>query len=262
MGILSDSLPAAARAPYPSLPLTPSSRPAGACRRGPRALRRGAEPPDRYPTSDPAPSVPDDGFPTGRTARNGLFAGDSLPRPPLRATRKAGRPAWAEGQARGKGGQGLGTEMTQPDIISIRKISVSDRPAIGRVAGELRTWFTQAALDHIATDLVFQDGFVAELGGAVVGFVTFFVTEGVGHIGWIGVPPDSHRRGIGRQLAERVSDVLRENGVARLRVDTLADTVEYEPYERTRRFYRALGFVDVKGPTQEGADLLVLEKVL
>ena len=41
-------------------------------------------------------------------------------------------------------------------------------------------------------------------------------------------------------------DRLRDQGAAEVFVDTLGDSVEYEPYERTRTFYRAMGFADFK----------------
>lgn len=56
------------------------------------------------------------------------------------------------------------------------------------------------------------------------------------------VKPDHHRRGIGRGMLDRAEALLARDGVEYLQVKTLADTVEYEPYARTRAFYAACGF--------------------
>jgi hypothetical protein len=54
--------------------------------------------------------------------------------------------------------------------------------------------------------------------------------------------------------------------VKTLQVYTLGDSVDYEPYERTRAFYRALGFVDFKREPHpdnpECPESLFLRKVL
>jgi ribosomal protein S18 acetylase RimI-like enzyme len=53
-----------------------------------------------------------------------------------------------------------------------------------------------------------------------------------------------------------------------LEVDTVADNVEYEPYAETRRFYRAMGFQDVRvdekfwGEGNDRYDRLVMRKDL
>jgi ribosomal protein S18 acetylase RimI-like enzyme len=58
----------------------------------------------------------------------------------------------------------------------------------------------------------------------------------------IAVTPDHHRRGIGRAMVDCAERLLAEDGVEYLQVKTLADTIEYEPYARTRAFYATCGF--------------------
>jgi GNAT superfamily N-acetyltransferase len=84
--------------------------------------------------------------------------------------------------------------------------------------------------------------------------VTYFVTEGAAHIGWIAVRPERHRQGIGRRLIERLVRELRPAGIAELHVKTLGRSVDYAPYERTRAFYRAMGFVDSKSTFQDNPE--------
>lgn len=101
--------------------------------------------------------------------------------------------------------------------------------------------------------------------GTIIGFITFYVSEGIGHIGWLGVSPNYHRRGIGRLLVERLCTQLKRDGVREMQVCTLGDSVEYEPYERTRAFYRALGFRDLSRVMQDNPEcpeLLTLKRDL
>lgn len=55
-----------------------------------------------------------------------------------------------------------------------------------------------------------------------------------------------HRRGVGAALLTTVENWLRREGVRFLQVKTLAPSVPYEPYERTRLFYTAMGFVPLE----------------
>ncbi len=80
----------------------------------------------------------------------------------------------------------------------------------------------------------------------IVGFLTCFTYEGIGHLSWMGVDPGRHRQGIGRNLLRQFESAMRELGITQLQVYTLGDSVGYEPYARTRAFYRAMGFVDHK----------------
>jgi GNAT superfamily N-acetyltransferase len=59
---------------------------------------------------------------------------------------------------------------------------------------------------------------------------------------WLGVDPRWHRCGIGRALVKAACDAAGSDGVNFLFVCTLHPKVDYEPYERTRRFYEAMGF--------------------
>jgi len=55
-----------------------------------------------------------------------------------------------------------------------------------------------------------------------------------------------HRRGVGRALVRQAEDDLRADGVKFLQVKTLSESRSNEDYERTRRFYLALGFVPLE----------------
>ena len=62
---------------------------------------------------------------------------------------------------------------------------------------------------------------------------------------WTGVDPTCHRSGIGRALMEAAVGGARARGVRYLFVATLPPADPYEPYQRSRRFYEAMGFVYV-----------------
>ncbi|MBQ4434492.1 MAG: GNAT family N-acetyltransferase [Clostridia bacterium] len=57
----------------------------------------------------------------------------------------------------------------------------------------------------------------------------------------MGVLMEYHRRGAGRQLFERAKEAAVRNGYSFLQVKTVRMGV-YEDYDRTNRFYQALGF--------------------
>jgi ribosomal protein S18 acetylase RimI-like enzyme len=91
------------------------------------------------------------------------------------------------------------------------------------------------------------------------------VDEKVAELTWIAVHPEFHRKGIGRRLVKALEEVLVKVGVSALEVSTVADSVEYEPYARTRSFYHALGFSDVRVDRKwypSGDDRLLLRKPL
>ena len=115
------------------------------------------------------------------------------------------------------------------------------------IATSLPAWFNEDGILQIREQVPHQSGAVAEIDGAVVGFVTWAVDDAcAGEIAWIGVEPGYHRRGIGRALLAAAEDQLGRAGVVDVFVVTLGESVDYEPYERTRRFYRSAGFIDAE----------------
>ena len=112
------------------------------------------------------------------------------------------------------------------------------------IARGLRTHFNDDAMEKMPVDLREHALYVAEdEDGAVVGFLTLLRrSPDVGDVSWMGVRNDLWRRGIGTALMERAAGDLAADGATILMVHTLADTVDYEPYEATRAFYRSVGF--------------------
>jgi GNAT superfamily N-acetyltransferase len=153
----------------------------------------------------------------------------------------------------------------QPNVsVSLRPLSEADLESVLEVARALPQWFTPTGLELMQVDLPYQKGWIAWEGSRPLGFISFFVNQAKGEIGWMGVLPDQQRKGFGKQLLNRLVDDLRSNRVSELYVRTLGDSVEYEPYAKTRAFYRANGFQDFQriqhpeNPEYEEELLLVL----
>ena len=60
---------------------------------------------------------------------------------------------------------------------------------------------------------------------------------------FIGVERRRHRQGAGRALMDHAEAVARTEGRRFVMVKTQGPSANYEPYERTRRFYGALGYL-------------------
>jgi ribosomal protein S18 acetylase RimI-like enzyme len=128
--------------------------------------------------------------------------------------------------------------------ITIRKYENSDYEQLIEIGKALPQWFTENGISKMQIDLRYQQGFVAVIDSKIIGFLSFITIEGEGQIGWMGVLPKFHRKGIGRTLVDKLTTELKDVGVAALKVYTLGDSVDYEPYAKTRAFYRGVGFTD------------------
>ena len=153
------------------------------------------------------------------------------------------------------------------DAIELRELR--DEPAhagaILELARRLPEWFTERGIEQLKVDVAHQQGYIAVSGNVALGFVTYYVAEGVARIGWMGVAPDHHRKGIGRSLIEHLCAELHARELPAVQVDTLGDSVDYEPYALTRAFYRGVGFRDhqrVKQDDPEWPERLTLRRAL
>jgi ribosomal protein S18 acetylase RimI-like enzyme len=63
---------------------------------------------------------------------------------------------------------------------------------------------------------------------------------------FLAVRRDRHRAGAGRTLVEHAEATAAAAGARLLSVKTRGPSKPYEPYERTRHFYRAMGFAAVE----------------
>lgn len=105
-------------------------------------------------------------------------------------------------------------------------------------------WFDKNAIGwEIPANIRIHRGFVAVEKGRVVGFITYTCSDTAGILGWIGVHPGAHRKGIGKKLVQKIERELKKAGFKEIIVETVGwAKPRYKPYETTRKFYKAVGF--------------------
>jgi ribosomal protein S18 acetylase RimI-like enzyme len=130
-------------------------------------------------------------------------------------------------------------------VVEVRPMGPEDAAGVLDLARTLGDWFNEQGLEEMARDLMSHPGYLAVRGGRVLGFVTWNAVDGeTANLSWMGVAEPHHRSGIGRTLVDVLVTDLRHRGYRFLDVSTVADSLDYEPYVRTRAFYRAMGFRD------------------
>lgn len=79
--------------------------------------------------------------------------------------------------------------------------------------------------------------------GSIIGLIALSEHFGATvEIWWMGVLPEFHRGGIGRELMERAVASARQQGARFMVVETLSARDPDLNYRRTRQFYEAMGF--------------------
>ncbi len=131
--------------------------------------------------------------------------------------------------------------------VVVRTLTPDDVDACALVLARLPQWFgLEASNRAYIASLHELPAFVACEGddnGAVVGFaaVARHFPEAA-EITVMGVDPSRHRTGVGRALVDAVEAFCRREGIEWLHVKTRGPSTYDDDYERTRRFYRAMGF--------------------
>jgi GNAT superfamily N-acetyltransferase len=86
--------------------------------------------------------------------------------------------------------------------------------------------------------------FAAYDGEEPIGFIALKIhNQYTADIFNLGVIEQYHRQGVGRRLLEATERYCAGNGYLYLTVKTLDSSAVYEPYERTRAFYKKMGFI-------------------
>lgn len=121
-----------------------------------------------------------------------------------------------------------------------------------KILRKLPNWFgiEEAIVDYIARsrDKVF---YAASDGSEEIGFLYLkahnpFTAE----LYVIGLLEQYHRQGIGRDLILKAEQYLRANNYRFLMVKTLGESRKNEHYDRTRQFYRSIGFYPLEEFTE------------
>jgi len=130
-------------------------------------------------------------------------------------------------------------------VIAIETPSARDKsPICESILRTLPDWFAiETALLQYAQEAADLSMLVAVEDGAAIGFVTLRQHSAQSwEIHAMGVRPAWHRHGIGRHLLAAAERLLRDRAAEFLAVKTLSGSAEYEPYDKTRAFYEAMGF--------------------
>jgi GNAT superfamily N-acetyltransferase len=140
-------------------------------------------------------------------------------------------------------------------MIRIRSTCEGDRQGILDLVASLPEWFAGDPSDRaIPIDIRFNDGFVAERDGTVVGFATIHVGDGRMNIGWLGVRRDLQRQGIGSRLLLAVEQAARTMGLRELATVTVGEGAGSPEFEAARRFYRSRGFIVYQRSTTDNPE--------
>ena len=129
-------------------------------------------------------------------------------------------------------------------MASVRVAAAQDAVACAEIVAGLSDFFTDDVPDKAQYDLREQGGWVMDDAGEVVGFV---IVERRGtraaEILWAAVAADRRGGGLGSRLIDHALDELSADGVQIVEVKTLDPSADYAPYDATRAFWIARGFV-------------------
>ena len=126
--------------------------------------------------------------------------------------------------------------------LNIREGTASDTDTVLQIAKSLDDWFNDDGIKYIKQDLEFEKLIIVDADSEPIGFLSYFLYEGIGYLGWIGVYEQHHGTGAGEILFFEFERIMKEREIKMLQVKTLGENVEYPPYDRSRSFYRKVGF--------------------
>ena len=129
-------------------------------------------------------------------------------------------------------------------MASVRVAAAQDAVTCAEIVAGLSDFFTDDVPDKVRSDLREHGGWVIDDAGEVVGFV---IVERRGaraaEILWAAVAADRRGGGLGSQLIDHALAGLSADGVQIVEVKTLDPSADYAPYDATRAFWIARGFV-------------------
>jgi ribosomal protein S18 acetylase RimI-like enzyme len=132
--------------------------------------------------------------------------------------------------------------------VTIRECSRAEEDVCEEILRSLPDWFgIEEAIVQYRQDIASMDSYVAEVDGHIAGFLTLkHHNPHTSEIQVMAVRMEAHGRGIGRALVAHAERILRARATEFLQVKTLGPSRPNEHYERTRKFYLALGFRPVE----------------
>src|SRR5690348_7047204 len=131
-------------------------------------------------------------------------------------------------------------------MASVRVATSQDAAACAAIVIGLPDFFTDDVPDKVRSDLREHCGWVIDDADGVVGFV---IVQRRGtraaEILWAAVAADRRGAGLGTRLVDHVLDELSAEGVQIVEVKTLDPSADYPPYDATRAFWLARGFIQL-----------------
>jgi GNAT superfamily N-acetyltransferase len=132
-------------------------------------------------------------------------------------------------------------------VLATRRLHLDDLEGAAAIVRGLPDYFTNDVPEKVEHDAAAHEAWVlADTDGAVLGFAVAERRSSPGaEILWMAVASTRRGAGAGTILLNHVIDELQAEGVAVVEVKTLDASVDYKPYEATRGFWEARGFVQV-----------------
>jgi ribosomal protein S18 acetylase RimI-like enzyme len=128
--------------------------------------------------------------------------------------------------------------------MTVRAATARDAQACVQIVGGLEDFFTDDVPEKVRRSLREHGGWVIEDANEVVGFVIVERRgERAAEILWAAVAAERRGAGLGARLIDHALDRLAAVGVQIVEVKTLDASADYAPYEASRAFWRARGFV-------------------
>ena len=119
----------------------------------------------------------------------------------------------------------------------------SNKTGALNILKKLPEFFTKEGIISFKKDLKEDDLYGAFLDNKLIGFMTLRKADKEAlEITWLAVLPDFQRSGVGSKLVKDSLNILSSKGYKICYVKTLAETVASASYEKTRNFYKKLGF--------------------
>jgi GNAT superfamily N-acetyltransferase len=132
-------------------------------------------------------------------------------------------------------------------VLATRRLHLDDLEAAVTIVRGLPDYFTDDVPEKIEHDAAAHEAWVlADTDDAVLGFAVADRRSTAGaEILWMAVASTRRGAGAGTILLNHLIEELQAEGVTVVEVKTLDPSVDYKPYEATRGFWEARGFVQV-----------------
>lgn len=127
--------------------------------------------------------------------------------------------------------------------MSYKIKKINDPDGAISIAKNLPDFFTISGVDSLKEDLKNHELYGAIVDDTLVGFVALRLADVASlEISWLAVLPDWQGKGIGTELVKETLNIKTKEGFKICYVKTLAETISDLGYEKTRKFYKKLGF--------------------